>query len=99
MIHKIYTNLRDNNPFGVGDSTSLHHSNDESTGKKQFKDFLVRLKSVAMGENLPFTLIVRDALGNSFISAPLGSFLPPESDENLQCATMRGQRKRMKSMD
>ena len=83
LMQKVYTNLRDNNPFGVGDSTSLHHSNDESTDKRQFKDFLTRLKSLAEGKHLPFTLVIRDALGNSFISAPLGSFLPPESDKNL----------------
>ena len=83
LIHKIYTNLRDNNPFGIGDSTSLHHSEDAATDKTQFKEFLVKLKSLAQGESFPFTIIVRDALGNSFVSAPLGSFLPPEADKNL----------------
>jgi hypothetical protein len=28
--------------------------------------------------------VIRDPLGNSFISARLGSFLPPEMDPNLK---------------
>jgi len=42
-----------------------------------------RLAALGRGENFPFTLILRDPLGNSFISAPLGSFLPPEMDKNI----------------
>jgi zinc finger protein len=84
LLDKIYTNLRDNNPFSVGDSTWRNHSNEESTQKKDFKDFLQKMKDLSNGDNFPFTLKIRDALGNSFISGPLGSHLPPEADPNLE---------------
>lgn len=82
LMNKIYTNLRDNNPFAVGDSATQHHSVELSVNPR-FLLFLDNLQSFAKGEHLPFTLEIRDPLGNSFISAPLGSFLPPESDANL----------------
>ena len=47
------------------------------------KEFLSALSACARGERLPFTLVLRDPLGNSFVSAPLGSFLPPEADSAL----------------
>lgn len=83
LMNKVYTNLRDNNPFAMGDSANLHHSNDESTSKQKFKDYLTKLRKYANGEIFPFTLVLRDPMGNSFISAPLGSHLPPEADEHL----------------
>ena len=83
LMHKIYTNLRDNNPFAVGDSITKHHSDEQDTSKREFVDYLTRLKDMCDGKIYPFTLILRDPLGNSFISAPLGSFLPPESDAPL----------------
>jgi hypothetical protein len=70
----------------VGDSTRLHHSDDESTKKLEFKAFMERLKGLSEGKLYPFTIKIRDALGNSFISGPLGSHLPPESDPNLEMA-------------
>jgi zinc finger protein len=86
LLNKIYSNLRDNNPFAVGDSTTLHHSNNPevSETKQRFQAFLSQLQSLAAGGRLPFTLILRDPLGNSFISAPIGSFLPPEMDTNIE---------------
>ena len=86
LLNKIYTNLRDNNPFAVGDAHTKHHSAEEDTEKKAFRIYLQVLQSYAKGEGdcYPFDLILRDPLGNSFISAPLGSFLPPESDKNLE---------------
>jgi len=86
LVNKIYTNLRDNNPFAVGDSIELHHSgtNELTSRKDKFKVFLDRLLALSRGETLPFTLVLRDPLGNSFVSAPLGSFLPPEMDANLK---------------
>ena len=85
LLNKIHTSLTDCNPFAVGDSTTLHHSNQESVKetKGKFSAFLSKLDAYARGELFPFTLTLRDPLGNSFISAPLGSFLPPELDENL----------------
>ena len=82
LMNKIFTNLRDNNPFAVGDSATQHHSEELGTNPR-FLSFLDNLQAFAKGEHLPFTLIIRDPLGNSFISAPLGSFLPPEADVNL----------------
>lgn len=83
---KIHKNLLENNPFSIGDSTTKHHSADGSVagGKQKFDDFMRRLSELGSGKQFPFTLILRDPLGNSFISAPLGSFLPPELDKNLQ---------------
>ena len=44
---------------------------------------MAQLQELGAGKRFPFTLVLRDPLGNSFISAPLGSFLPPELDHNL----------------
>ena len=70
----------------MGDSYSLHHSLDPEVQQRKsiFKDFLEKLENCMEGKNLPFTIIIRDPLGNSFISAPLGTFLPPEMDSNLE---------------
>lgn len=56
---------------------------DVVNNKKQFEAFIERLKGLTKGESFPFTVVLRDPLGNSFISAPLGSSLPPEMDANL----------------
>ncbi len=45
-----------------------------------FIQVIARLSMMAGGFEFP----LRDPLGNSFISAPLGSFLPPELDHNLK---------------
>ena len=55
-----------------------------SQTKTRFTHFLDNLSEYADGKVFPFTLVLRDPLGNSFISAPLGSFLPPEADKSLQ---------------
>lgn len=85
LLMKIHSSLKENNPFAVGDSSTQHHSNqaEQSQIKSKFTAFLGQLESLSRGENLPFTLVLRDPLGNSFVSAPLGSFLPPEMDSNL----------------
>jgi len=85
LIVKIHQALTDNNPFATGDSYSLHHSNlaEVSETKQKFITFLDNLDRYSKGLDFPFTIILRDPLGNSFISAPLGSFLPPELDKNL----------------
>jgi len=83
---KILNSLRENNPFCLGDSSVLHHSTDAKVGetRARFDEFLGRLEDLASGRVFPFTLVIRDPLGNSFISARLGSFLPPEMDPNLK---------------
>jgi len=83
LMNKIYTNLRDNNPFAIGDASTNHHSSSLDTNPR-FLAFLDKLQAFARGEQLPFTLEIRDPLGNSFVSAPLGSFLPPEMDKKLK---------------
>jgi zinc finger protein len=85
LLMKIHKNLTSGNPFAVGDSTTLHHSDQQELKdtKTNFVAFMDNLMCMSQGKILPFTLILRDPLGNSFVSAPLGTFLPPESDENL----------------
>lgn len=85
LLKKIHTSLQSNNPFAIGDSTTLQHSEQQEVNelKKNFNIFLNKLESLSNGLVFPFTLTLRDPLGNSFISAPLGSFLPPELDTNL----------------
>ena len=83
LLQKIVQKLLESNPFAVGDSSTNNHS-DDHTARKRFGDFIDTLKDCAKGKRFPFTLLMRDPLGNSFISAPLGSFLPPEMDHNLR---------------
>lgn len=85
LLQKIESSVRDINPFSYGDSTVLHHSEELSKEKKEdvFEGFLKELVDLSAGKRFPFTLTIRDPLGNSFISAHLGSFTPPEADEGL----------------
>ena len=50
----------------------------------RFMSFLKKLSAAARGETLPLSLVLRDPLGNSFISARLGTFTPPEMDGKIQ---------------
>ncbi len=85
LLKKIHANLMDGNPFAVGDSIDLHHSTNPEVAQKKvkFNEFMDRLQDMASGREFNFTVTLRDPLGNSFISAPLGTFLPPEADSNL----------------
>jgi zinc finger protein len=85
LLLKIYNSLSDNNPFYMGDSTSLHHSEDPSLASQnsKFHEFLHRLMNYMNGLHLPFTIILRDPLGNSFVSPRIGLFTPPEMDQQL----------------
>lgn len=83
LLQKIVQKLLESNPFAVGDSSTNNHSSDH-TARERFGDFIDTLKDCAKGRRFPFTILLRDPLGNSFISAPLGSSLPPEMDKNLQ---------------
>jgi C4-type Zn-finger protein len=82
LLQKIVQKLLESNPFAVGDSSINNHSEDRSA-RERFGDFIDTLKDCAKGRRFPFTVRLRDPLGNSFISAPLGSSLPPEMDKNL----------------
>lgn len=86
LIVKIYNSLENSNPFAIGDAATLHHSNmtEVSGMKAKFHEFTAKLQELIAGKRFPFQLVLRDPLGNSFISAPLGSFLPPELDQNLR---------------
>lgn len=55
-----------------------------SQSKSKFVAFLSQLEDLSAGRRFPFTVVLRDPLANSFISAPLGSFLPPELDAGLE---------------
>lgn len=59
--------------------------NDPRDTKNRYAEFLRRLKNMCDGTELPFTLIIRDPLGNSFISSAMGVYLPPEMDTALVC--------------
>jgi len=85
LLSKIHKNLSEQHSLQMGDSKRLHHSNDANVqgSASAFESFLTRLSSLAKGENFPFTIVIRDPLGNSFVSAPLGSFLAIEDDEPL----------------
>jgi len=83
LLQKIVQKLLESNPFAVGDSSTNNHSTDHSS-RERFGDFIDTLKDCAKGRRFPFTILLRDPLGNSFISAPLGSSLPPEMDKNLK---------------
>ena len=86
LLSKLLKNLTEDNPFCVGDSSLQHHSEDGSIteARNKFDAFTKRLQAVANGEYFPFTLIIRDPLGNSFVSTRLGSTIPPELDPNLK---------------
>ncbi|CAM9368200.1 unnamed protein product, partial [Ectocarpus fasciculatus] len=88
LLKKINESLIDNNPFYTGDSSRLHHftggiTGDDENTKTRYAEFLRRLNVICEGTEFPFTVVIRDPLGNSFISSPLGSFLPPEMDTAL----------------
>lgn len=51
--------------------------------KTRYAEFLRRLDNICNGTEMPFTLIIRDPLGNSFISSAMGTYLPPEMDPAL----------------
>ena len=85
LLQKIVQKLLESNPFAVGDSSTNNHSEDHST-RERFGDFIDTLKDCAQGRRFPFTICLRDPLGNSFVSAQLGSCLPPEMDKNLRIA-------------
>ena len=86
LLSKLVKNLTEDNPFCLGDSSVQHHSEDSSINetRDRFALFTDRLKTFANGQQYPFTLVIRDPLGNSFISSKIGSTVPPELDPNLK---------------
>ena len=86
LLTKIHQSLREHHSYQTGDSKTQTHSLDHSVtqAKDKFNEFLEKLLQCAKGERLPFTLQLHDPFGNSFISAPLGTFLPLEEDAHLE---------------
>lgn len=87
LLVKIQKNLTENHPFYSGDSSTLNHAdegNEFTASNSKYKQFLDSLEDLVKARTLPFTIELRDPMGNSFISARLGAFLPPEMDQNLK---------------
>ena len=83
-LQKIRKSLVDDNPILAGDASVKNHS---ATGelrnrKSAFDAFVERLDAVVGGRAFPFTLILRDPLANSFISAARGC-ADPKDDVQL----------------
>ena len=91
LMSKILKNLKDNNPFMVGDSSTKHHSEDSGVidTKNKMDDFFERLREISEGRKFPFHIVIRDPLGNSFVSTRIGSSIPPEMDPNMKMHDFR----------
>jgi len=72
LIETVVTNLRDNNPFGQGDSAT----------NIKYMEFLEKLEAYKNPDNnwKPFTLVLDDPLSNCFILNPNA----PEKDPNME---------------
>lgn len=68
LLNKARASLVEGNPFFSGDSATEHHGK-ESEVQRKFRVFLERFRSLIQGDTLPFTLVVRDPLGNSFVGS------------------------------
>eukprot|EP00904_Undaria_pinnatifida_P009842 jgi/Undpi1/5989/HiC_scaffold_2.g01263.m1 len=68
LLNKACASLVEGNPFFSGDSATEHHGK-ESEVQRKFRVFLEKFRSLIEGETLPFTLVVRDPLGNSFVGS------------------------------
>ena len=74
LLNRMHERLASTNPFGTGDSAvKQHRSNDGGEFSEmlpshvKYAEFLSKLKSMAEGKILPFTLIIDDPLSNSFV--------------------------------
>jgi len=83
LLKKIYESLSEGNPFFCGDSATKHHKNvTEDDTKQKFDQFMRRFNDIIEGKNLPFTIILRDPMGNSFIGTK--GDMAPEDDPFLK---------------
>lgn len=71
LIEKIIESIEEGNPFAHGDSA-------QDDNRRKLAQFLDSMKALKSG-NVPFTLIIRDPLANSFIYNPFA----PNDDPNL----------------
>jgi zinc finger protein len=85
LIAKLDKSLSEGNPFSIGDSSNQHHSEkvELQNQKSRFAQFMKKLRGLAKGEMYPFTIIMRDPLGNSFVSPRIGLEISPQDDEYL----------------
>ncbi len=74
LLLKIHDRLVVANPFGIGDSSTKHHADNDGECHSEpkdehikFKVLLAKLKKMAAGDNFPFTVILSDPLSNSFV--------------------------------
>jgi zinc finger protein len=80
LLSKMLFTLKDGHPFFLGDSATQHHAEHlaEDDNARKFADFVANFESLVQGELMPFTVIMRDPMGNSFVSPPYGQ--TPEED-------------------
>lgn len=75
LLLKMHDRLRDIHPFGVGNSSIKQHADNDGGDTccaqrrehVKYNEFLTRLKDMATGGRIPFTLILTDPLSNSFV--------------------------------
>ena len=74
LLSKIYSRLETVNPFHGGDASRKHHLDNDggafsspSISAQRYMDFLSKLSSMKEGKSLPFRIMIRDPLSNSFV--------------------------------
>lgn len=94
LLKKMHDRLWDANPYRIEDSLLKQHADNDEEGcssprSKQgkskydkYKDFLSKLKEMADGQLLPFTLILSDPLSNSFVGPVVNAAESPQADES-----------------
>jgi zinc finger protein len=96
LLNKMRDRLASANPFGSGDSAKKQHlSNDGgdfsgmSPTNVRYMAFLAKLKDMADGVVLPFTLVISDPLSNSFVGPvqkdAIALSLQAEKEGNTKC--------------
>jgi len=97
LLLKMHDRLRGILPLGVGDSSIEHQLADNDDGETRnarrrehvkYNEFLTRLKDMATGGRIPFTLILVDPLSNSFVGPkPENDAWAPSSEraDNAEC--------------
>lgn len=96
LLQKMRDRLTKANPFGSGDSAIKQHLTNDggefsglSPNQKRYMAFLQKLKDLADGIVLPFTLVISDPLSNSFVGPvrqdAIALSLQAEKDGNNQC--------------
>jgi len=82
LLRKMLSTLVEGNPFFMGDSSTNLHLQNEGTRGDKFKKFISDFEDVVERRRFPFTLIMQDPMGNSFVGGGRG--LSPEGDEQIE---------------